>query len=79
MRQVDDPLALISSKIAATDIPVRLQSNVAEHYRRLGSLMDRLQSLGMDRIAISAHVLAIYEAYERELLRSIAELEASET
>ena len=78
VRQAEDPLALIRTKIAAKEIPVRLRSNVREHCERLGGLVDRLQCLGMDRVAINAHVLDIYEAYERELIRCIAEQEAGE-
>lgn len=70
-------MTLISSKIAATDIPVRLESNVRQHYERLGGLVSQLQALGMDQTSINAHVLEVFEEYERELVHCIAELEAN--
>jgi hypothetical protein len=48
------------------------RASVKDHYLHLRQLSETLQTLGLDEHVIGEHVIAIFDTYRTELMRSIA-------
>ena len=71
---MSDALSAVNDRLAAVAAVSSLQINVKRHCENLETLAKTLQSLGMDDQEIDRNVLAVFEEYERELLRTISQI-----
>jgi hypothetical protein len=71
---MSDALSAVNDRLAAVAAVSSLQINVKRHCENLETLAKTLQSLGMDDQEIDRNVLAVFEEYERELLRTIGQI-----
>jgi hypothetical protein len=71
---MSDALSAVNDRLAAVAAVSSLQINVKRHCENLETLAKTLQSLGMDDQEIDRNVLAVFEEYERELLRTITQI-----
>ena len=71
---MSDALSAVNDRLAAVEAVSSLQINVKRHCENLETLAKTLQSLGMDDQEIDRNVLAVFEEYERELLRTIGQI-----
>ena len=71
---MSDTLSAVKDRLAAVATAPALQSSMKRHYENLETLAKSLQSLGMDDQEVDRNVLAVFEEYERELLRTISHL-----
>lgn len=68
---MNDSLSAVRDRLAAVATVPALQLSVKRHCDNLEQLAKTLRSLGMDDQEIDRNVLAVFEVYERELLRTI--------
>jgi hypothetical protein len=74
MIPMNDALSVVKDRLAAVAEVPSLQHSVKQHCENLEKLSKTLCSLGMDEAEIDRNVLAVFEEYERELLRTVGHM-----
>jgi 3-methyladenine DNA glycosylase AlkD len=71
---MNDVLSTVKTRLAAVSTVPALQHSVKRHCENLEALTKTLRSIGMDDQEINRNVLAVFEEYERELLRTVNQM-----
>jgi hypothetical protein len=68
----------VKERLAAVAAVPALETSIKRHVENLEALVNTLKTLGLDDREIDRNVIAVFEEYERELMKTVGKMTRNE-